>query len=225
MTAPHRTSLHALARAVEAFLTAPKRQEPARRRDLISAFLRLGPLDDLEPPPPKSAEGSAVLVDYAILFCEQIADLTPDEEAWIVANLRPTDEWESFVERHGTGVGPAFSALHVHYAAGDAFPEFDWRLEDDPVHGRRLRVWSESFGNADHVAAVAEAFLTRFRPAEVFTLSWVETCSAPRPGAFSGGAIVVTAAGREYLTLGEWLEARRETTAAASPPACTARVA
>lgn len=225
MTPQSRTSLLSLVRAVQAFLSAPKRQEPACRSDLISALLRLGPLDDLEPPPPKPAEGSAVLVDYVILFCEQITNLTPEEEAWIVTNLRPTEAWESFVEGQGTGAGPAFSALHDYYAAGDAFPEFDWRVEEDPVHGRRLRVWSVSFGNVDHVAAFAEAFLRRFRPAEVFTLSWVETCSAPRPGAFNGGAIVVTVTDRAYYTLGEWLDARREASVAVSLSACTARVA
>lgn len=179
---------------------------------------------DPAPSPPKSADAAAVIVDYAIQFCEQIADLTPEEEAWLVTNLRPTDEWEAFAERHGRSAAPAFSALHALYAAGDAFPDFDWRLEDDPVHRRRLRVWSDSFGNADHVAALAEAFLARFRPTEMFSLSWVETCSAPRPGAFSGGAIVVTATSREYLALGDWVEARREA-ASTHSTAPTARVA
>lgn len=180
---------------------------------------------DPAPSPPKSADAAAVIVDYAIQFCEQIADLTPEEEAWLVTNLRLTEEWEAFVERHGRSAAPAFSALHAPYAAGDAFPEFDWRLEDDPVHGRRLRVWSDSFGNADHVAALAEAFLARFRPTEMFSLSWVETCSAPRPGAFSGGAIVVTATEREYLALNEWLDTRRKAVEQATPSACDAPAA
>ncbi len=220
MTDPYRTSLHTLARAVEAFLSAPRREAITRRHELIAALLRVGPLDESVPEPAASNDVAPVIVDYAIRFCEQLADLTPEESAWIERNLRPADEWEAFVDVHGRDAGPLFSELHALYARGDAFPEFDWRVEDDPVHGRRLRVWSDTFGNADHVVDLVTAFLARFRPAAVFTLAWVETCSAPRPGAFGGGAIVVTATGREYLALTEWLDARREAVERACSTAC-----
>src|SRR6185295_8666734 len=51
----------------------------------------------------------------------------------------------------------------------------------------------EDNGNIDQVCHIVQKFLKQFRPNEYWTLTFAATCSKPRAGEFSGGAVFVTA--------------------------------
>lgn len=65
--------------------------------------------------------------------------------------------------------------------------DFCWNIESDPV----LWIYSEEHANVYNVGLFVRAFMNKFDIPGVWTLQWSETCSSPRIGAFSGGAMLV----------------------------------
>ena len=55
-----------------------------------------------------------------------------------------------------------------------------------------LTVFSEESGDLEHLLAVLQVFLTKFRPTEHIVIEWAMTCSRPRPGEFGGGVVLIT---------------------------------
>lgn len=64
-------------------------------------------------------------------------------------------------------------------------PDGDWN--------RHLWVYAEECGSPQNVAWLIQKFLKRFCPKKHWIMTWACTCSKPRVGEFSGGAILVTA--------------------------------
>lgn len=81
---------------------------------------------------------------------------------------------------------------------------FSWMVEVDPEGNRSLWIYADEWGNPGDVASFVQAFLRRFSPLDVWTLTYSTTCSKPRVGEFSGGAIVVTADAIESFDAGDW---------------------
>ena len=85
---------------------------------------------------------------------------------------------------------------------GRAF-DSEWEIEEDVDS----YVWFHSDGEegeVDHVAAFVQEFFRKFQPDGIFCISWADTCSKPRIGEFSGGALVVTAEKIYAMEAQEW---------------------
>ena len=81
---------------------------------------------------------------------------------------------------------------------------FSWSIEANPDGSSSLWIYAEEHGNLCDVASFVQAFLRRFLPNGVWTMTYSQTCSRLRVGEFSGGAIVVTAEEIESLDAGTW---------------------
>lgn len=68
---------------------------------------------------------------------------------------------------------------------------------------------SKRTGSPDHAAYLVQRFLKTFRPRACWSLTDAVTCSKPRPGAFGGGALFVTAESIEPLHAHAFIDARR----------------
>jgi len=134
-------------------------------------------------------------------FSEMIENLTPDEKEWVQMTL-----FHELGEVGNEKADEAFlDALGLGTPTGmddpEGWPDFNWDIVDrDGVH---LWIYAEESGDIDHVGAFVRSFLAKFRPKEVFKLTWSETCSKLRVGEFGGGALFVTA--EEYDCLQTWL--------------------
>lgn len=114
------------------------------------------------------------------LFSECIKNITPDEAAWI--NSIPTDEptQQELME--------FFDIVEDDVGLDECFPMFAFELRDT--------TWwlycEESFDD-NHVLLVVQCFLRKFRPTEVFTMTYCDYCSKPRIGEFGGGWLAISA--------------------------------
>ena len=78
--------------------------------------------------------------------------------------------------------------------------------------GGGLSLWlftDEESGNLEQVGEFVQAFLTGFRPEEAFGMTYADTCSSARPGAFAGGFLYVTKDGYHVEDAHSWLERYR----------------
>jgi hypothetical protein len=131
-------------------------------------------------------------------FSEAIEDITEEELAWLNGipdrgdfediTLWDEDDWQEAYAKvlleHGIDTS--------EFVEGDLdlFPHFSWEAEKGgnwwiSTHG-------DEWGNVAHVACVVHAFIKKFRPDFVFTLTWCSYCSKPRIGEFGGGWVVVS---------------------------------
>src|SRR5689334_18897111 len=114
-------------------------------------------------------------------FSEAIERITPEERSWIESQLDPDSwgeeppEWEAPLE--------------------EEYLSFEWSL--DEIEGS-LWLYAEESGDPDEVARFVRAFLARFRPGDRFSLTYADSCSKPRLGEFSGGAVFVTRDGSQH---------------------------
>jgi hypothetical protein len=79
---------------------------------------------------------------------------------------------------------------------------FDWSIDE------KRELWLRDdgeYGDVDAVASFVQAYLVKFDPQGIFTLSWAETCSSPRAGEFGGGAFCVTAKKQEWINTLDWV--------------------
>jgi hypothetical protein len=156
------------------------------------------------------------MADNYLLFSEAVDELTPEEEAWLRERLEEGPVRDAFVAE-AVAADPSFD--------GEMFPGFQWELktadadDDDGLVATYLWVYSEDNGNVDHVVVLVQAFLVQFRQDYAFTISWAETCSKPRIGEFSGGAAMVTARKKSYLSAAAWVFEQAELEAALGGPA------
>ena len=137
-------------------------------------------------------------------FSEVIPRLTPDEEAWIREQL-DSGAMQDESRRSQLAWKPEFEDID--------YVTFEWSVEDDNDEdvdscGRHLWLHSDESGSPIDVAAFVQAFLKKFRPDQSFALTWADTCSKPRVGEFSGGALFITAHAVEVCSPFEWLGER-----------------
>jgi hypothetical protein len=81
---------------------------------------------------------------------------------------------------------------------------FTWEFESSGD----FWIYTEEYGDPGEVARFVQKFLRAFRPNDYFKLSWAETCSSPRIGEFSGGAVFVTAKRISWCSPWKWIAAQ-----------------
>jgi len=91
----------------------------------------------------------------------------------------------------------------------DAGFEHGFEAPKEQGDGRGLWIYAEESGNPDNAGLLVQKFLQRFDPTGWWTLTWAATCSKPRCGEFSGGALLVTAKEILFADAGSWLEERQ----------------
>jgi len=70
-----------------------------------------------------------------------------------------------------------------------------------------LWLYAEETFNLEGLADILQAFLAKFRPQEIFSLTYACTCTKLRPGEFGGGYCIVT--GKEIIFGNVWQDAQR----------------
>jgi hypothetical protein len=148
-----------------------------------------------------------------VQFSEGIDRITPEERTWIEVQL-DADRWE--VE------APEWNAP-VEEEELDFEWSFDTRFAESQEGEHFLWLYAEESGCPDQVAEFVRAFLARFRPEGCFSLTYAETCSKPRLGEFSGGAIFVTADGHQHEPACFWVDRQEEEHLRARSPAIPGR--
>lgn len=138
------------------------------------------------------------MADNYVLFSEVIPKLSGEERAWARTVLKAGQDGDGVREWGG---GPALRAVLAEAGVdlaeleADEWPAFEWEI--DSATGD-LWLYSAGEGDVGHAAAFARGLLARFRPRDVWTLTWAETCSRPRVGEFGGGAVFVGADSTEF---------------------------
>lgn len=130
-------------------------------------------------------------------FSQGIDHVTPEERAWIENQLDP-DHWRD--------TPPKWDA-----PVEDGQVACEWSLDPSSPHRELGEVESffwvhEDSGDPEQVSAFIRAFLAKFQPDDHFVLTYAETCSSPRLGEFSGGAIIVTRDEIRRLSVYDWVE-------------------
>ena len=139
-------------------------------------------------------------------FSEAISQLTEEERAWCEARLRHLEEALPAFDKDGENENSVPGAPEDEpYLSGVMCLGFQWSI-DREQDGYCLWMYAEESGDVEHVALFAQEFLARFRPHDYFTLTWAETCSKPRIGEFSGGAIFVTAEETAWNGAFSWID-------------------
>lgn len=127
-------------------------------------------------------------------FAKSICNLTSEERAWFEEALREPEEGAE----EGQETRPWFDE--------EGHLSFSYTFPDDTT----LHLYAEDSGNVDAAADLICAFLKRFRPRDVETLTWATTCSKMRDGEFSGGAVAVTAEAIWAFSADEWARQRED---------------
>lgn len=135
---------------------------------------------------------------------------TKAELRWVAKTLgaltRLFDSPGEFDEKRAGALGPL--GRRIVEERWD-YLDFQFSIEptrDDAEGVAALWVYAEEAGQPEHVAAVLETFLKKFRPREAIAFSWAYTCSKLRVNEFGGGAAVVTSAGTKMLDAQSWAE-------------------
>jgi hypothetical protein len=137
-------------------------------------------------------------------FSEEIENITPEEATWVKEFLQTEApdrdshpaEFEDWCDVHS--VDPMDDHAVKYY------PYFSWALVNNNT---ALWLYSDESGDPDAVGEFVQAFLEKFRPEGVFTLTCSMTCSKPRISEFGGGWIVVSADKIKYGNT--WTEASK----------------
>jgi len=141
-------------------------------------------------------------------LCSEIVakDLTPEEKEWITYQTRrdlielsdegeetPEDfflgQWKSANDHDGFQV---VSSIERDHATGK---EYWWLYHDESM-------------DTEPAAALVQAFLKKFRQDEIVVLHWCDYSDKNYPGAFSGGAGVITVDEIYWQSADYWAEAK-----------------
>ena len=159
------------------------------------------------------------MADNFLQFSEMLPDLTVGETAWLDEQLQPIvvfgdrefaedDPVIATMSGDPEFSGPRFLRDNPHFDGRYDLLGFEFAFEDD--HGSRgLWLHADDYGDLTHVAWLVHKFLKRFRPDQCWSLSYSNSCSKPRIGGFSGGAVFVTAAEIEQYTADDWVQQQR----------------
>lgn len=83
--------------------------------------------------------------------------------------------------------------------------DFQWEIS-----GNELWIYANEFGDLEQVAEFVHKYLLEFNKDEFWSLTFSETCSKPRIGEFSGGAIFVDKDGWEYHSAYQWVREQEQ---------------
>ncbi len=159
------------------------------------------------------------MADHYLQFSETLDKLTAEEAAWLEEQLQPI---VAFGDREFGEDDPAIATMPKDPDfTGPRFlrdnPEFDYRYDvrdfesafQDEEDARSLWLYADTHGNPEHVAWLIHKFLKRFRPNQCWSLTYANTCSKPRVGEFSGGAVFVTADEIQCQDAGDFVQQQR----------------
>ena len=94
-------------------------------------------------------------------------------------------------------------------------PDFDCRYDvlgfEFEVLPDENTLWfhADTYGDPTHVAWLVHKFLKRFRPDQCWSLTYANTCSKPRVGEFSGGAVFITSTEITQQTADDFIQQQR----------------
>lgn len=111
--------------------------------------------------------------------------------AWVIEMLRERRRtWQQLVDAREDDAAEAVGV------------DFDWQIEDDHL----VITDDGASGNVEHVAALLRELMRLGYVQEPVAIHWADTCSRPRPGAFTGGAALVTRRRTHWFSLPELVE-------------------
>lgn len=147
------------------------------------------------------------MADNYLQYAVEVTGLTDEEIAWFQQALT----WDLSEEQE---------KAEAQGADPDTVTPPGWWEEDAECVGlsyeldqkrREVLLYAEENGNTGCAAELLFAFVTEFRPAAIYTIEWAATCSRMRPGAFGGGACVISREGIRWQRTGEWASRERKT--------------
>lgn len=144
------------------------------------------------------------MANHYVQFSEAINNLNEAERAWCATRLHHLETVIPIFDEEGKDNNEQSCQPEDERYLESSQLGFQWKIQSES-NGYYLWFYSEEDGNAEHVALFAQNFLARFRPQQYFTLSWAMTCSKPRIGEFSGGAVFVTATEINWNGVFTWL--------------------
>ena len=120
------------------------------------------------------------------------------QKKWLKKILEPLEacdpKFEAILFKEGIEAGECML---------DAWPDFDFFFEDEG-----LWLSSPESCNLEHVAQVVRAFLKKFNPDAMWSMTWAETSSRMRLNEFSGGGMLVTSKEILWCNPEQWLSKR-----------------
>ena len=164
------------------------------------------------------------MADNYLQFSETLDNLTAEEETWLEEQL---ESILVFGDREYSEEDPANTLLPSSDPdfTGPRFlrdnPDFEspWGVlgfeyafqdeDDETPPARYLWLYADTYGEPAHAAWLIQKFLKRFRPEQCWSLTYASTCSKPRVGEFSGGAVFVTANKTKFQDAGDYVEQKR----------------
>lgn len=152
------------------------------------------------------------MADYYTHFSKVVNHLTPEEKAWFVHALRDLEK--EVLDAAGEFSQERCDAIYAAepwrdmeaLVSGWISIPFKCRLDSDRADGDYAHFYSEECGDVGALGELLSAFLARFRPEETMFVLWADTCSKPRPDAFGGGGMVVSATEVVCQSAGEWTQ-------------------
>jgi hypothetical protein len=156
-------------------------------------------------------------------FSAVIERLTAEEEAWLKEQLQPIRVFgekecpEDAIPAELADTEANWTGSRFLRDKEDCDPQWDGRGFEYAFHddadtdgwGRHLWFYTEEWGDASNVAWLVQKFLKQFRPDQCWALTYSTTCSKPRVGEFSGGAVFVTADKIEWQNAYDFVEEQR----------------
>ena len=139
-------------------------------------------------------------------YSQIVNDLTDAEHAWLEEKLawEPPEgayddreyPWPKWFDTDAEGIG----------SECELTPDSFW-------------FYAEECGTVDTVSELLLEFIRQFRPDDVIRVTWASMCSKMRVGAFSGGAVVISREGIQWMDAGTWaLNKKDEILAARKAP-------
>lgn len=135
------------------------------------------------------------MANYNTIFSFAIGGLTDAETAW----CRRAAAW---LDADPAEREPMPELVDVPDEP-DGYPSFRAEVDNDGFW-----IHADESGSPDEVARLVQAFLTAFRPDDVVSFEWSDTCSRPILDAFGGGAMIVTATDLEAMHTSGWIDDR-----------------
>jgi len=106
------------------------------------------------------------MADYYTNISLMVDDLSQDEEDWL----------QEYISTHEENPDEEIGYLGFSYDFQD----------------KGLWIYFDTSGSIDSVADMLQEFLSVFRPTDIITFCWSDSCSKPRLDAYSGGAVAVS---------------------------------
>ncbi len=138
-------------------------------------------------------------------FSKMIEDLSPEACEWVETvlgfDLEDQDDFDEGLAKLKEMLSLENDSVNLEAC----WPNFRWEIDSKwvgTVARRDLWLYSEEDYDSDHLSVFVQAFIRRFMPDYIFTMTSATTCSLPRVGEFGGEWMVVSK--DEVLTGDTW---------------------